>query len=113
MDQDRRQTGRQVISERLFVHVDGKVFSTHSVDMSREGLCINARMPLEPHTTVELIIGWPGQQRKYYLQGDIRWCRDEEGQHRMGVEIDVKATEDGADWQALFAELMSDAANDQ
>lgn len=81
---------------KLRQHPDEAGFSLegHVYDISEGGVCFELDMPIEPGTTVSMMIDLPsnggdtGPGRAVFLTGNVVWCElDEPGASRMAVAV--------------------------
>lgn len=81
---------------KLRSHPDEQAFSLegHVYDISEGGVCFELDMPIEPGTTVSLMIDLPtnsddaGPGHAVFLTGNVVWCElDEPGASRMAVAV--------------------------
>lgn len=109
--QERRATGRIGRSEGAMVEIVecdncsliGQSFHCQTVDISESGLQLSLPGDLPEGSLISICISIQGSPCKYFLKGEARHCRLEEGSYRVGVEFEKRQSADQMSWLELFA----------
>jgi len=110
---DRRQHARQPRDERVVVQIisstrdtlpPGTVVRCATKDVSAKGLRIQLDQKVPEGFHLELWVEISNHPTKFYLAGEVKWCREVEAGKRylVGVELNEGETEDLAVWQQLL-----------
>ena len=116
---DRRQHARQPRDERVVVQIvsstrdtlpPGTVVRCATKDISPRGLRIQLDQKVPEGFQLELWVEVSNHPTKFYLAGEVKWCREvEEGKrYLLGVELNEGKTEDLALWQEVLGGSQSD-----
>jgi Tfp pilus assembly protein PilZ len=109
---ERRQHSRQARDERVVVQIvsstrdtlpPGTVVRCSTKDVSAQGLRIQLDQPVQEGFQVELWVEISSHPSKFYLAGEVKWCRevDEGKRYLVGVELSEGKTEDLELWQKI------------
>ncbi|MDX1434337.1 MAG: PilZ domain-containing protein [Gammaproteobacteria bacterium] len=88
-------------------------------DVSAKGLRLEVKQPVEEGCQLELWVGISGVSPKFYLAGEVKWCREmddsteDEPRHLIGIELSETQAHDWSQWQEVFEESAeADAGSD-
>ena len=109
-NQDRRQHSRQPRDERVVVQIvsstrdtlpPGTVVRCSTKDVSANGLRIQLDQPVPEGFLLELWVEVSNHPTKFYLAGEVKWCREVAKGTRslIGVELKERQTDDFKLWQ--------------
>jgi Tfp pilus assembly protein PilZ len=110
---DRRQHSRQPRDERVVVQIvssthdtlpPGTVVRCSTKDVSRSGLRIQLDQKVSEGFRVELWVEISGHPTKFFLAGEVKWCRvlEESKRYLVGVELHEGETGDFKLWQEVL-----------
>jgi Tfp pilus assembly protein PilZ len=110
---ERRQHNRQPRDERVVVQIvsstrdtlpPGTVVRCSTKDVSAQGLRIQLDQRVPEGFQVELWIEISKHPTKFYLAGEVKWCREvEEGKrYLVGVKLSEGKTEDLELWRKVL-----------
>lgn len=113
-NKERRQHTRHLRDERVVVQIvsstrdtlpPGTVVRCSTKDVSRRGLRIQLDQRVPEGFHLELWVEISNHPTKFYLSGEVKWCREvEEGKRYMvGVELTEGKTEDLEMWEKVLA----------
>jgi hypothetical protein len=120
---DRRQHVRQPRDERVVVQI---VSSTHDTlppgtvvrcatkDVSSQGLRIQLDQQVPEGFLLELWIEISNHPSKFFLAGEVKWCKelDDGKRYLVGVELKQGDTDDFKQWQQVLGDTETDALGD-
>lgn len=107
---DRRQHARQLRDERVVVQVasstrdtlpPGSIVRCSTKDVSATGMRLQLNQRVPDGCLLELWVEVSNHPTKFYLCGEVRWCReiDEAKRYLIGVELKDGETEDFKQWR--------------
>ena len=107
---DRRQHARQLRDERVVVQVSsstvetlpaGSIVRCSTKDVSATGMRLQLNQSVPDGCLLELWVEISNHPTKFYLCGEVRWCRElgEEKRHLIGIELKDGETEDLKQWR--------------
>lgn len=110
---DRRQHVRQPRDERVVVQIvsstrdtlpPGMVVRCSTKDVSSQGIRIQLDQQLPEGFLLELWIEISNHASKFFLAGEVKWCKelDEGKRYLIGIELKEGETEDFKLWQELL-----------
>lgn len=110
---DRRQHVRQPRDERVVVQIvsstrdtlpPGTVVRCSTKDVSSQGIRIQLDQQLPEGFLLELWIEISHHASKFFLAGEVKWCKelDEGKRYLIGIELKEGKTEDFKLWQELL-----------
>lgn len=110
---DRRQHVRQPRDERVVVQIvsstrdtlpPGTVVRCSTKDVSSQGIRIQLDQQLPEGFLLELWIEISNHASKFFLAGEVKWCKelDEGKRYLIGIELKEGKTEDFKLWQELL-----------
>lgn len=116
---DRRQHARQARDERVVVQIvssthdtlpPGTVVRCSTKDVSPQGLRILLDQKVPEGFQLELWVEISNHPSKFYLAGEVKWCREVEENERylVGVELTEGKTEDLNLWQDVLAQNQAE-----
>lgn len=116
---DRRQHARQARDERVVVQIvsstrdtlpPGTVVRCSTKDVSPQGLRILLDQKVPEGFQLELWVEISNHPSKFYLAGEVKWCREVEESERylVGVELTEGKTEDLNLWQDVLAQNQAE-----
>lgn len=116
---DRRQHARQARDERVVVQIvsstrdtlpPGTVVRCSTKDVSPQGLRIQLDQKVPEGFQLELWVEISNHPSKFYLAGEVKWCREVEENERylVGVELTEGKTEDLNLWQDVLAQNQAE-----
>ncbi len=116
---DRRQHARQARDERVVVQIvsstrdtlpPGTVVRCSTKDVSPQGLRIQLDQKVPEGFQLELWVEISNHPSKFYLAGEVKWCREVEESERylVGVELTEGKTEDLNLWQDVLAQNQAE-----
>ena len=117
---DRRQHARQARDERVVVQIvsstrdtlpPGTVVRCATKDVSAQGLRIQLDQKVPEGFEIELWVEISNHPSKFYLAGEVKWCKEVEAGKRylVGIELTEGKTEDLTVWQELLGADGGDA----
>jgi hypothetical protein len=74
-----------------------------SVDISANGVQVRMDQPLPIGTILRLCAQFSGGRESLYLVGEVKWLREEAGQHCIGFELFESEQTDIVVWKELIA----------
>lgn len=89
---------------------EGTVVKCEPKDVSASGLRIQLDRAVAEGCRLELWVAISGISPKFYLAGEVKWCREMEGsteadiRHLLGVELSGEPAHDLTQWRAVFEE---------
>ena len=112
-NQDRRQHSRQPRDERVVVQIvssthdtlpPGTVVRCSTKDVSPTGIRIQLDQEVPEGFHLELWVEVSNHPTKFYLAGEVKWCRelDQTKRYLVGVELRDADTEDFKQWQEVL-----------
>ena len=112
-NQDRRQHSRQARDERVVVQIvssthdtlpPGTVVRCSTKDVSPTGIRIQLDQQVPEGFQLELWVEVSNHPTKFYLSGEVKWCRelDQAKRYLVGVELRDADTEDFKQWQEVL-----------
>ena len=112
-NQDRRQHTRQPRDERVVVQIvsstrdtlpPGTVVRCSTKDVSANGIRIQVDQRVPEGFLLELWVEVSNHPTKFYLFGEVRWCRElgEGNRHLIGIELKDGETEDLKQWREVL-----------
>lgn len=112
MTEDRRQHTRQPRDERVIVQIasstrdtlpPGTVVRCSTKDVSAQGLRIQLDQQVPEGFQLELWVEVSNHPTKFYLAGEVKWCKVLDGAKRylVGVELKEGQTEDFKLWREV------------
>ena len=111
---DRRTSERYNVKVEVNLKriLDSSIFTSFTRDLSRGGLCLNLKSPLEPNEQLKLqmslILSPDAQSEPLELKGRVAWCsEDDDGQYQIGVSF-VSVEEETHKHISTFIELLED-----
>lgn len=116
---ERRRHRRLKQREQLFIQIieadsapalRGKTLYCSSLDVSAGGIQIELDQEAPPGCILDLWVEVKGRRGRFYLSGEVRWCRadSDRGKHQIGIELQEGETTLDETWKALFAEQDQD-----
>ncbi len=116
---DRRQHARQARDERVVVQIvsstrdtlpPGTVVRCSTKDVSPQGLRIQLDQKVPEGFQLELWVEISNHPSKFYLAGEVKWCREVEESERylVGVELTEGKTEDLNLWQDVLEQNQAE-----
>lgn len=89
----------------------GKTFPAKSIDISKEGFCLETCRKLVKNSVLDMVINFKEQNRKYVLTGNVRWIKemDKPDKFRAGIVLRERTDEDCDlnKWRSEFSSLIS------
>lgn len=79
-------------------------------DVSAKGLRLELKQAVAEGCQIELWVGISGVSPKFYLAGEVKWCREMEDsteddpRHLVGIELSDTPAHDLPQWQEVFEE---------
>lgn len=84
----------------------GKTIDGSTIDVSASGLRIILNQPIKIDSVLDVWVNRKEQNKKYFLTGNVRWCKETEvgGIYQVGLVLRERTdtVTDLASWQALF-----------
>jgi len=103
--QIRREHPRFTVDVKVSVRVASEQFDARTRDISRAGVCLVARKPIERETEIELELvltfGDDGVSEPLPVTGKVAWCTALFGVYQIGVKF-VKLDDDKARYLDMF-----------
>ena len=115
---DKRSEARIEHNVRFFVHVHeskkepdmvGMSLECEAIDFSAHGMQFSTNADLSPGALINVTIGVGDPFAMYLLRGEVRWARDSEGDHLIGVLLQYTPDTDLDEWIANFDSLFEPA----
>ncbi len=119
-NKDRRQHIRQPRDERVVVQIvsstrdtlpPGTVVRCSTKDVSSQGLRIQLEQQVPEGFLLELWIEISSHPSKFFLAGEVKWCKELDGGKRylVGVELKDGDSNDFKQWQEVLGDSETDA----
>lgn len=84
----------------------GKTIDGSTIDVSASGLRIMLNHPIKIDSVLDVWVNRKEQNKKYFLTGNVRWCKETEvgGTYQVGLVLRERTDTitDLSSWQALF-----------
>jgi hypothetical protein len=107
---NRRRHARQLRDERVVVQVasstrdtlpPGSIVRCSTKDVSASGMRLQVNQRVPEGSTLELWVEASNHPTKFYLCGEVKWCRelDETERYLIGIELKDGETEDFNQWR--------------
>ncbi|MEX0943603.1 MAG: PilZ domain-containing protein [Pseudomonadales bacterium] len=113
---DKRSETRIAHDIRFFVQVHeckenpdlvGESVACAAVDFSPHGLQFRTEEALIPGSLLNITIGIGEPSVRYLLRGEIRWVRNNDGKHAMGILLQDTVDTDFETWISGFDEIFA------
>ena len=112
---DRRQHARQPRDERVVVQIvssigdtlpPGTIVRCSTRDVSTQGLRIQLEQQVPEGYLLELWIEISNHPGKFFLAGEVKWCKelDEGKRYLVGVELKEGETDDFKQWREVVGD---------
>lgn len=107
---NRRRHARQPRDERVVVQVasstrdtlpPGSIVRCSAKDVSATGMRLQVNQQVPEGCSLELWVEVSNHPTKFYLCGEVKWCRelDETDRYLIGIELNDGESEDFKQWQ--------------
>lgn len=98
----------QIVSSSDDALSPGTIVKCSSQDVSMQGLKIRTEHAVDEGCRLELWVEISGHRGKFYLAGEVKWCREREGAdgYFVGIELtDRGQATELASWRKLVSEI--------
>ena len=113
-ESDRRRHVRLLRDDHLFIQIlaasespdlVGSILCCQTMDVSSSGIKIQLDQEVPIHSEIDLWVDVKACARKFFLNGIVKWCYDENGDgvpFRVGIQLLNMPYTDYLPWQRLF-----------